>query len=82
MKMEFKARIVSVHGKDCIGCKKHKAAIMLSIREEEKSQFIDIFFDKEQVEILKTGIDLHLKFNRNEGTEDGKTDMVDKSNKT
>jgi hypothetical protein len=55
--MEILNPSLSLHDKQCIGCKKHGKEVMLTImhkegREGDRSEFIDVFLTHEQARDL------------------------------
>lgn len=43
---------ITVHGNECIGCKKHKKDIMIAYSDKNSDKIIDLFLSTEQAEIL------------------------------
>ena len=42
----------TVHGKECIGCKKHKKDIMIAYTDKNSDEITDLFFTDEQAKSL------------------------------
>ncbi len=43
---------VTIHGNECIGCKKHKKDIMIAYSHNGSDDITDLFFTTEQAESL------------------------------
>ncbi len=67
-----------VQSKTCLGCVNNKADVMITIRTQEKEEFIDIFFSRENAEILRDRLDAVLKLNEEE---DWVSNTLDPNNK-
>ena len=49
---EVKVKNITIHDKNCIGCKKHNRFTMISYMTNENEIIHDLFLTKEQVEYL------------------------------
>ena len=51
-KTEKEITSITVHGNECIGCKKHNKDIMIAYTDNNSDEIIDLFLSTEQAESL------------------------------
>lgn len=57
---EMFAVTIKAHGKDCMGCIRHKKELMISFQTEKRGKIYDLFLGKELALSLQEGINRAL----------------------